>query len=75
MKNIISNAKVEISKAFLIGLCRLEIAYAVVVYVFVGVRFKRLHPVRDSRKREALGYVLRSKETAIDLAVERLVSI
>lgn len=75
MKNQISNAKVMFSKAIQVALCRLEIAHAVVVYAVAEFRLKKLHPVRDSRKREELGYQMRSKEIAMELASERLNTI
>lgn len=75
MKNQISNAKVLVSKAIQVASCRLEIAHAVVVYAVAEFRLKKLHPVRDSRKREEVGYQLRSKEIALELASARLNTI
>jgi hypothetical protein len=75
MKKFISNAKVVISKAALSASCRLEIAYAVVAYTVAEARLKRLHPVRDARKREEVSYQFRANQLATELALEKLSTI
>ena len=75
MMKFISNAKVVISHAIKAASCRIEIARAVVAYTVADVRLKKLHPVRDARKREVVGYQSRVSRLACELAIEKLGTI
>jgi hypothetical protein len=75
MNKVISNAKIVISKVMQSASCRLEIASAVLAYTVAEYRLRRLHPVRDARKREVVGYQMRAKELELELATEKLNTI
>lgn len=75
MKEIISNAKKVISNAFRTASCRLEIVRAVVAYTVAEARLKKLHPVRDARKREMVGMQCRASRLACELAMQKLGTI
>lgn len=75
MKRFISNAKIVIGKAAHLASCHFEIARAVFGYTVAEYRLERLHPVRDARKREVVGYQMRSQELSFELATLKLNSI
>jgi hypothetical protein len=72
MKNSISIAKKLFNKVTIEVECRLQIACAVMIYTVADARLRRLHPVRDQRKYEAVGYKVRSSRVAFELACEKL---
>lgn len=75
MKKFISNAKVVFSKAVREAACRLMITRAVIVYTVAEARLKKLHPVRDVRKREKISHTARSNRFAYELACKKLDTI
>jgi len=75
MNKLISNAKVVINKASKAASCRLEIARAVLAYTVAEARLKKLHPVRDARMREVIGFKSRANRLALELATQRLTTI
>jgi hypothetical protein len=75
MKKSISYAKEVISKAILEAECRLQIAYAVIMYTVAEARLKKLHPIRDLRERESAGYKARSNRFACEMACKKLSTI
>jgi hypothetical protein len=75
MNNFISNAKEAISKAIGSAPCRVLIARSVVAYMIGEFRLLKLHPVRDRRERELVGYKVRAHRLTVELAVKKLSTI
>lgn len=75
MNQVISNAKVGMSKAVEAAKCHLALAKAAYRYSAVEARFNKLHPVRNLREREVAGRELLALELAFSLATKKLKSI
>ena len=72
IKQVVNNAKIGFRKVIVATQCHLEIARAVVSYLYWEKRLAALHSVKDAVVREEVGYKVRSSEVAFEIASTKL---
>jgi hypothetical protein len=72
INQVVNNAKIGFRKVIVAAHCHLQIAHAVVSYLYWEKRLAALHSVKDAVTREEVGYKVRSCEVAFEIASTKL---